>query len=509
MKKVVLYLPEPQSYARPWKGVPLGLLAISRVLYQKGYQIKIISRFLSAEPEKDLIEECKDSICLGISAMVGFQIYDGLQIAKLIKNKYPKLPIIWGGWHASILSKQTLESRYVDIIVRGKGDSSFPELVMSLEEKKDLKGIRGISYKKNGVLYQNPDRDFEDINKLPPLPYDVLDMEKCLLKSGNGERASFYVTSYGCPYNCGFCVEPIVNKRRWVGLSAEKTVKDIFYLNKKYGVNSFMLCDNNFFVDKKRVYDIFQGLIKNKLNIKLTDVAGRAPELIKYEPDIWETMQKGGLKSICVGAESALNESLKLINKQAEAEDVVKLTELCEKYKIRILYSFMTGLPRSKNINENIAFNQREHLANLQLIDRLLKMSNRNKITYYVYLPYPGSTLFNRAVDLGLKYPNSLDSWSRYLLSPEDGFEKTKRQRWISASQAREISMLHQYIFAVLDPTCFSTLNYFPKGLKRTVFKYSYYCCRFLVKIRWKYRFFSLPIDYRIFNYFRKNGYFS
>ncbi len=44
-------------------------------------------------------------------------------------NEYPDFPVIWGGWHPSILVKQTLEHDAVDIIVKGQGEVSFFELV--------------------------------------------------------------------------------------------------------------------------------------------------------------------------------------------------------------------------------------------------------------------------------------------------------------------------------------------------------------------------------------------
>lgn len=508
MKKVTLYFPEPQSYSRPWRGVPLPLLAISRVLAKEGYEIKIISPFLSDNPEEELLKECQDSVCLGISSTIGFQIFDGLKISKLVKEKYPDLPIVWGGWHPSVLPFETIKNKYVDMVVKGQGDRTFPELVFALERREDLNKIPGLYYKKRGKVYVNNERPLEDINDLPSLPYHLIEIEKCILKN-DSERSISYVSSYGCPYRCGFCVEAIVNNRRWVGINAEKVVFDLERLVKQYHIGSFTLADNNFFVDQQRVYDICRGIIKKKLKIKLGCAAGRAPQLVRYNPEVWEVMEKSGISSICTGAESGLTESLELMEKDMQVEDVVKLTELCRKYHIRILYGFMLGVPWSKNSAENKEFIKKEFQATLSLISKLLKISDKNKFLYYVYLPYPGSPLFERAVSLGLTYPKSLAGWSKYLLAPEDGFKKVVRQKWISASEVELVNMLNQYIFAVLDPASFSTLCTFSFGPKKLLFSLGYYLCYFLVKIRWTLRFFSFPLDYRIFNYFRKNGYFS
>ena len=212
-KKVTLFFPTPFPYFRPWSGVPLSLLAISRVLDKEGYDIKIVSRFFSDNPEKEVLKHVEESICLGISAMTGFQIYDGLKIAGMVKKKFPQKPIVWGGWHPSILPEQTAGDANVDIVVNGQGDKTFPELVHALRTSKNIKDISGLTFRSGRKIINTQPRSLEDINNLPPLPYHLIDVEKCILGTEYGKRTVSYISSYGCPHRCGFCVEQIVNKR--------------------------------------------------------------------------------------------------------------------------------------------------------------------------------------------------------------------------------------------------------------------------------------------------------
>ena len=140
-KKIILYFPSPLPYERNWHGVPLALLAISRFLAQENYTIKIYSHFQKNHLKK-ILSEGKDSVCFGISAMTGFQIYDGLKVATAFKKKHPNIPIVWGGWHPSILPLQTIKDPNVDIVVKGQGDVTFTELVHALHKKKSLKSIK-------------------------------------------------------------------------------------------------------------------------------------------------------------------------------------------------------------------------------------------------------------------------------------------------------------------------------------------------------------------------------
>lgn len=508
-KKIVLFLPNPVSDFRSWRGVPLSLLAISRILDRKGYEIKIVSRFLSDNPEREVIEEAKDSLCLGISAMVGFQIYDGLRVAKLIKKTCPRLPIVWGGWHPSILPRQTCEDPNVDIVVRGQGDFTFPDLVHALAEKKDLSSVQGITYKQGKRIWTNNDRGFVDINLLPSLPYHLINVEKCLESSEFGKRGIFYVSSYGCPFECGFCVEPIIYQKHWTGLAAERVVEELSFLVKKYQIDSTVLADSNFFVDKKRVYDICQGLLRKKLKIKLRHLNGKISQLINFEPEIWEVMERSGCVLLNTGAESGSQRALDLIQKMMKVEQTIKFAELCRRYHIKVQYSFMLGLPWSKNKKENERFTKEEYGQTISLIDRINKISDQNRFTYYIYLPYPGTPLFARAVNLGLKIPNSLERWSNYLLSPEDAFKTVTRQKWISPKRARLVNMLSQYIFALTDKDTYYLVEKLPPSFYKFVFKRIFALARLFAILRWKYKFFVFPIDYWVFTLLRKQGKFD
>lgn len=500
-KKIILFFPSPTPLERKWKGTPLALLAISRTLAQENYDIKIYANYLQTDYFKQILKTGDGAICLGISAMTGFQIKDGLRIAKAFKKKYPKIPIVWGGWHPSILPLETIRSPYVDIVVKGQGDITFTELVHALENKTDLKKINGLVYKAKQKIISTPDRGATDLSSLPPLPYHLVDMEKCHHTTEYGLRTFHYISSYGCPHRCGFCVEQIVNKRSWSAVPAKTVIKEWRNLIKMYRADSIAVYDSNFFVDEKRVREICQGILKYKLPIKWGNANGRVGQLSRYQESTWKLMKQSGCTMILTGAESGSQAALDMISKDMNVAEIIKFTRLCHKYNIKILYSFLVGLPWSKDPQENNKFVASEYRATLGLINKLLKICNRNRYTYYVFLPYPGAPLYNRAVKLGLKTPQTLSGWSTYLMSPENAFKETIRQKWISHSDAQLTAMLTQYIFGIMDRDTYTML--YPRiktGLGRIIFSTSYHIALFLVNLRWKFKFFKLPLDYWFFS---------
>lgn len=498
--KVLLYFPSPLPYERQWKGIPLALLAISRILAKEKYNIKIYAHHLNKNPYQEILNNGEGAICLGISAMTGFQIKDGLKLAQKFKRKYPKVPIVWGGWHPSILPIETIKNKYVDIVVSGPGDESFPQLVHALQNKTSLKKINGLFYKSKNKIISTAPSSAPNLKKLPPLPYHLVDVEKCVINTEYGQKTIAYISSYGCPHRCSFCVEEIVNKRHWSSVPADIVLKEWQDLVKKYKVDSIAVYDSNFFVDENRVKEICKGLLKKKIKIKWGNANGRAGQLSRYQKESWQLMVKTGCAMILTGAESGSQDALDFISKDMNLDELVKFTRLCHKYKIKILYSFLVGLPWSKDPKENNKFVKAEYQATLGLIDKLLKISNRNRYTYYIFLPYPGAKLFLKAKDLGLKYPKSLTGWSHYLMSPENAFHETLKQKWISPKDAQLTAMLTQYIFGLMDKDTYQTLlNRIKSPTNQLIYKITYRIALTLVKIRWKFKFFDFRVDYWLF----------
>ena len=504
-KKVVLFHPNPFSATRPYNGAPLGLLAISRILDKEGYEIKIIHPITHKKFREVILEECKDALCLGISSITGYQIHEGREVAKEVKKKYVNLPIIWGGWHPSILPLETIKDEYVDIVVKGQGERTFAELIHCIETGGDKNRISGITYKENGQIIDNPDRPLESLDNYPPIPYHLIDVDKFMNLQEYGKRCLNYYTSYGCPHRCGFCVEEIVTKRKWVGLSAEKIVDELEDMKNKYGIDSVAIIDSNFFVNKHRVNKMSELILGRNINIKWGNVNGRPDTLIKYDEELWQLMKKSGMDCILTGAESGDQETLDYMRKDTNINDVLELARCCKEYDVKILCSYLMGFPWSANTKICQKKVDNEIKTSLSQIKSLYEIFPRIRFMFAVYLPYPSTTLFDQAKSLGVELPTSFKDWSEYLIAAEDATKLKVRQKWIRKDQAKLVLMLSIYIFFFLDPDSY---NLHGDKIKNRAFKL-FYCIGFylyknIVRLRWKYMFFKLPMDFFIYNYLRK-----
>ena len=106
---VVLYYPKLGPGEKPprrgiWES--LSLLALAGPLEAKGYDVHIIDGRTGENLVNAISRVADNLICVGISAMVGYQIYDGLKMTKTVRRNFKEIPIVWGGWHSSTMPEQ-------------------------------------------------------------------------------------------------------------------------------------------------------------------------------------------------------------------------------------------------------------------------------------------------------------------------------------------------------------------------------------------------------------------
>jgi radical SAM superfamily enzyme YgiQ (UPF0313 family) len=508
-KKIILVRPLVFSKTRMYYGAPLALLAISRLLAdENNYNIKIFDPTVNKNYIDSIIKEAKDALCLGISALTGYSIFDGLRIARAVKKKYPKLPIVWGGWHPSILPLETIKDPLVDMVVVGQGERTFTELVHALEHKQSLKNIKGLIYKtKTGKIISNPPRPLESLDNFPAIPYHLIDAEKFVVPQEYGQRSLLYYSSYGCPHRCLFCVEQIVNHQKWVSLSPERAAEEIYQLKIKYHLDSIQIIDSNFFIGEQRAIRFSKRLIELKANIKWGNVNGRTRQMSLYSDKTWKLMKQSGLACILVGAESGDNETLRYMQKDITVADTIRLTKICAKYDVKILSSFLVGFPRYKDPVKCYRSVEKEISTTLKLIDRMFKIYPRIRMMFALYLPYPSTALFQQSRELGLDIPQNLIDWHDYLMAAEDASKMNIRQKWITTEQARRILMISVYIFFFKDPDSFSLVTSKISNLPYKLFLYfGFQSFKTIVDIRWKFKYFNLPVDFYFYNYLRQHS---
>lgn len=492
-KNIILFNPVIPQHSEPI--VPLALLSISRYVYKR-YRVKLIVSKPGTDVKDEIIEKCSNAICLGITCITGAQISEAIDITKSVKEKCPNLPIVWGGWHPTIMTKQTLESPFVDIVVRKQGEITFTELINTLNNRGDLSKIRGISYKDDGNIFHNPEKPFTNINEFPSVPYDLINLEE-FIHSGSrychvndfGERSIDYISSIGCPNNCQFCATPVAYKRRWFGKSPSLVIDELTFLKKQYGIDSIILRDDNVFVNKRRIVEICKALIESKLQLNIGFADGTADALSKYAEEDWYLLRKAGFRHIFIGVESGDQETLNLMRKNITPEQVMTVAKKCAEHDIAISFSFMVGTPL-KNKGMKVAGVYKDIEGNMNLmrtIDRECK-GNNFRFAQGFYMPFPGNDLYSLSKRCGFIEPDSLEVWANL-----------SNRKIMLGQKSEKLERLVNFIHYVLR----YKLNKNKLG-KNNVKDYLRYFFQYIATLRFRYAFFLFPVDYWAFGWWSK-----
>ncbi|MGE5812003.1 MAG: B12-binding domain-containing radical SAM protein, partial [Ignavibacteria bacterium] len=291
MHKVILFNPRSAKYKHR---IPNSILQVGASIHGK-YDYFFVDGNLEKNPWIKIESYLKtgEYKYFGCTVMPGPQLEQAITYTKKIRCEYPDVVNIWGGYFPSNQYKSVINSGYIDFIINGPGDESFPQLLNALENNLPYDEIKNLIFKKNNEIIKNPSAPLQDQDSLPDFPYEYFNkfypIKNYLSKTFLGNKTIAYHSSMGCPFTCSFCaVVPIYNAR-WKGKSAEKIYKDIKWLKDSFGADAIEFHDNNFFVSEKRVVE-FSNLIKND-EMKWWG-EGRIDTIDKYKDESLELMSK-------------------------------------------------------------------------------------------------------------------------------------------------------------------------------------------------------------------------
>ena len=396
--KVVLLLPD---YSGPPLGPPLGLLSLASPLLAAGYDVRIIDAKIEPDWLQRVGQETADALCFGVSLLTGPMIHQAIEASRLVKQLHPDLPVVFGGWHPSLLPEQTLAEPFVDVVVRNQGELTFLELVRRFEAGLPPEGVAGCSFKKGREICQNPDRPVSRIEELPSPAFEMADFD-AYEKAGGG-RSLTYATSVGCPYACNYCTDTVFYNRHFNAYPAERVVSEVTALVEKHGLEAVTLLDSNFLVDTKRAVRIAEGFLESGLEFRWKFQAS-TDLLCRLSDDEVRLMGRSGLDYIGFGSESGSEQILELMNKPHQTvPDMFEAARKCDAAGVRANFNLILGFPGETEEH------RRETLRVMSEIGRRFE-----SVTFSpnLFTPYPGIEVWRDLERRGMRQPENLAGWA-------------------------------------------------------------------------------------------------
>ena len=429
------------AFASSEATAPLGLLAIATPLLRAGYDVKLIDSTITHNYRQRVLEEVRDAICLGISLVTGPMIRETVEIARAVKAWNPEFPVVLGGWHPSLLPQQTLEADFVDIVIRGQGETSMLEVVQHLEARESLDKIAGVGFKRDGSLMMNPERPLRPLVEMPPKAYHLADFDAYARLCGR--RWAMYTSSLACPFNCSYCTNAGVYGRQWNGLPAEQVVEETFDLSGRYGLEMLWIVDDNFLVDQERALAIAEGLVRAGASFRWS-IQATTNLTARLTVDELRLLRRAGLHQICQGVDSASPKILRLMNKTFQDFDSIYLSaQRCVEAGIRPSFNIIFAYPGEDDDDRR------------QTITFILDVCRRFPGAEFwtnIFTPYPGSPIMHHAQENGIEVPGSFEGWADY-------FPRYTVLPWLKGRAHRRVQVMRDYLRMAFDRVPISRLD--------------------------------------------------
>lgn len=381
--KVLLINPPQTAYSDStfvWAGLPLGLMYIAAILDGAGHDVEILDTLLHncpPTPQGEAIqwgmpwEKIRAEVMqkkpdlVGIGNPYTVQLQNAVNMARLVKEVNPKIPVIVGGPHVTVQAEEFLETTpSADIVVRGEGEYTMLELCRYYEAGESLDGIKGITYRKDGEVRVNPPRGFiTNLDDLPYPAYHLVDMEHYLNPQGVRYRATRFrrevplITSRGCPFNCVFCCIHLHMGRRWRAHSAPYVINHIKHLLTKHKVEHIHFEDDNLTLNSSRFDEIINGVLAQKLKFLWDTPNGVRAEGLTMER--LQKMKEVGCVHLWVGVESGDQWVLdNIIGKKLSLQDVLLVAQRCKQLGVKLSAFYVIGFPgeTKENMERTVEF---------------------------------------------------------------------------------------------------------------------------------------------------------
>jgi radical SAM superfamily enzyme YgiQ (UPF0313 family) len=467
-RKVVLFSP---PYEGKVFGPPLGLLSLASSIREQGFTPIIIDGAITQRFLDVIVEEVHDAFAFGVSVLTGPMIRDAISASRIVRKSRPDLPVIFGGWHPTLLSAQTLGEEFVDIIVRHQGEKTLVEILNRQAAGASLDLVAGCWFKRNGNIIVNADRPASPLSSLPTPAYDLVDFESyARLTKG---RKLPYATSIGCPYACNYCTDMVFYNRRFNPQSVSGVVAEIVHLVKKHELDEIALVDSNFLVDTRRALALARGFIESNIKFRWTFQAS-TDLLCRLSDEEVSVLAQSGVSHIGFGTESASPEILKKMHKgHQNIADMFEAARKCRDAGIRVTYNLIFGYPGEED---------RHRRETLRVMGQIAERFDNVTFSPNLFTPYPGIPIWPELREAGLPEPESLEAWANVGLGQAE-------LPWLSAEAMAQLSRSMSYF--LLANQLSKLTNKLHAGLRRNA-------VRLLLKpLHWRLKnhAFNMPIE--------------
>ena len=304
--------------------------------------------------------------------LVGFtstfdQNVASLTMAKLIKDLYPEIIIVFGGanYDGEMGMEYVRAFPFIDHVVIGEGEDVFPQLVRCVLDGHRERLPHGVTARQGDKILFTPNRTlFSDFAETGLPDYD--DYYHLLAELGEAaqglDRILLYEASRGCwwgeKHHCTFCGLN-AQSMKFRSKSPEQAANEIAALSDRYDTARFRLVDN--IIDMKYVDGLF-----GKFAAEHCDLDVFIESKSNLHKNQIRTLAAGGVKCLQPGLESLSSTQLRSMDKGVTPMQNLICLKWCLYYRITVSWNILLGFPGETNEDYQRQLNLIPSLVHLQ-----------------------------------------------------------------------------------------------------------------------------------------------
>ncbi len=330
------------------------------------------------------------------------------QVCTALKKAYPDKKIMMLGGHVSALPQRTLQEEEIDFVCQGEGPYTIEGLLQTdMKSTSQLKKVPGLWFREQNNILKGESSPLITQEKLchdfPRIPWEMLPMKNyrahnwhCFDDLDNRSPYASIYTSLGCPFNCSFCcINAPFGKSSFRYWDPNHIIKEFDILVTKYGVKNIKIIDEMFVLKEAHFLKLCELLIERKYDLNIWAYA----RIDTIKPYYLERLRKAGIRWLVLGIESKSQFVRSGLNKDRFSEDdIFKAVKMIQDAGIYVHGNYIFGLPDD------------DHKSMQETLDMAIEL-NTEMANFYSAMAYPGSALYQQAIDKGWKLP---ESWIGY-----------------------------------------------------------------------------------------------
>lgn len=344
-------------------------------------------------PDHGILQKEDPAVVIGLFCGLSSTMERAWQIAEFYRNQ--GATVLAGGWHAHYSPEESLK-KGIDVVVHGDGEMIIQQLLKAIARKKPVSEIPGISFQENEQIKTNPPEKLEipDLDDLPFPNFGLLRYAKVKIYPIGRIR--------GCSMHCEFC--SVRGKPNWAG--AEHLFETVKWLVETRRADTFFIVDDRLEEDRCGTVDFFKR-ITQKYGSNLNFTAQIRLEAAK-DTELLTAMKNAGVRAICIGYESPIDEELIAMRKGYLSSAMVKWTKIFHSYGFFVHGMFIFGYPL-KGVITIISAEER-----MKRLKRFIRQCRLDTIQVLRPIPAAGTDLRLRMERERKLFPLETVPWSKY-----------------------------------------------------------------------------------------------